>query len=36
MIQSMTHALRIARTYPDMSVDEIISEITMTRAIEAQ
>lgn len=33
VIQTTMHALRVAKTHPDMSVEEIIAEITMTQAI---
>ena len=35
VMQSTTHALRIARMHPDMSVEEVIAEITTISAIAA-
>lgn len=35
VIQSTMHALRIARTHPDMPVEEIIAEITTVSAFKA-
>lgn len=33
VVQTTMHALRVAKTHPDMPVEEIIAEITMTHAI---